>query len=151
VVLRDQHANLSLRTQAAQRTAAAYAGQRSIVAGIKASGGTAVMQLVAPSAVAAHVSAAEVSRLRRDPAVAEIVRDVPLDMQQPGSGSATSPLTSAAAAPRRSTRAKAATCPFNPPGRPTRCKSLRRSPISMPLTAIPALPAWRTRSPPARA
>jgi hypothetical protein len=114
VVLKDQHANLNLRTQAAQRTAAAFADQRSIVSSIKASGGTGVTQLVAPNAVAAHVSAAEVSRLRRDPAVAEIVPDVSVDMQPPGSG--LSPLTSAAAAPRRSAAAKPTTCPFNPAG-----------------------------------
>ena len=51
VVLTAQHANLNLRTQAAQRTAAAHAGQASIVSSIKASGGTGVTQLVAPSAV----------------------------------------------------------------------------------------------------
>ena len=73
VVLKDQHANLNLRTQGAQRTAAAHSDQASIVSSIKAGGGTEVIQLVAPSAVAAHVPAAEVSRLRRDPAVAEIV------------------------------------------------------------------------------
>ena len=114
VVLKDQHANLNLRTRAAQRTAAAHADQRPIVSSIKASGGTEVTQLVAPSAVAAHVPAAEVSRLRRDPAVAEIVPDVSVHMQPPGS--ALSPLSSAVAAPRRSTAAKAATCPFNPAG-----------------------------------
>jgi hypothetical protein len=62
VVLKDRHANLNPRTQAAQRTAAAHADQRSIVSSIKASGGTEVTRLVAPNAVAAHVSAAEVSR-----------------------------------------------------------------------------------------
>jgi hypothetical protein len=113
-MLKDQHANLSLRTQAARRTAAAHAGQRSIVSSIEASGGTEVAQLVAPSAVAAHVSAAEVSRLRRDPAVAEIVPDMPVHMQPPGS--ALSPLTSAVPAPRRSAATHAATCPFNPAG-----------------------------------
>jgi Subtilase family len=114
VVLKDRHANLNLRTQAAQRTAAAHADQRSIVSGIKASGGTEVTQLVAPNAVAAHVSAAEVSRLRRDPAVAEIVPDVPVHMQPPGS--APSPLTRAVAPPRRSASSQATACPFNPAG-----------------------------------
>ncbi len=114
VVLKDQHDNLNLRTQAAQRTAAAHADQRSIVSSIKASGGTEVTQLVAPDAVAAHVSAAEVSRLRRDPAVAEIVPDVSVHMQPPGS--APSPLRSAVAVPRRSASAQATSCPFNPAG-----------------------------------
>jgi hypothetical protein len=114
VVLRDQHTSLNLRTQAAKRTAAAHADQRSIVASIKASGGTGVLRLVAPSAVAAHVPAAEVSRLRRNPAVAGIVPDVPVHMQPPGSAPA--PLTSAVPVPRRSAAAKAAPCPFNPAG-----------------------------------
>jgi hypothetical protein len=114
VVLKDQHTNLNLRTQAAQRTAAAHADQRPIVSSLEASGGTEVTQLVAPNAVAAHVSAAEVSQLRRDSAVAEIVPDVPVQMQPPGS--ALSPLTSAAAAPRRSAAARATSCPFNPAG-----------------------------------
>jgi hypothetical protein len=114
VVLKDQHANLNLRTQAAQRTAAADADQRPIVSSIKASGGTEVTRLVAPNAVAAHVSAAEVSRLRHDPAVAEIVPDVPVVMQPPGSAPA--PLTSAVAVPRRSTSSGTVTCPFNPAG-----------------------------------
>jgi hypothetical protein len=114
VVLKDQHANLNLRTQAAQRTAAVQADQGPIVSSIKASGGTEVTQLVAPSAVAAHVSAAEVTRLRGDPAVAEIVPDVPVDMQPPGS--APSPVTNSVAAPRAATSIQATTCPFNPAG-----------------------------------
>lgn len=115
VVLKDQHTSLNLRTQAARRTAAAHADQRSIVSSIKASGGTEVTQLVAPSAVAARVPAAEVSRLSRDPAVAEIVPDVPVRMQPPGSAPA--PLRTAAPAARRSAAGRAATCPFNPAGR----------------------------------
>jgi hypothetical protein len=111
VVLKTQHAGLNLRTQAAQRTADTRADQAPIVSGIKASGGTDVTRLVAPSAVAAHVSAAEVSRLRRDPAVAEIVPDISVQMQPPGAAS--SPATSAVA-PRRSAASQAASCPFNP-------------------------------------
>jgi Subtilase family len=116
VVLKDQHNNLNLRTQGARRTALADADQRSIVSAIRAGGGTDVTQLVAPSAVAAHMPAAEVGRLRRDPAVAEIVPDVLVQMQPPGS--AASPVTSAVAAPRRPKTAttSATTCPFNPYG-----------------------------------
>jgi hypothetical protein len=114
VVLKQQHDDLNLRTQGAQRTAAAQADQGSIVSSIKASGGTDVTQLVAPSAVAAHVSAAEVGRLRHDPAVAEIVPDVSVQMQPPGS--ALTALTAAGAAPRRSTSSQATTCPFNRAG-----------------------------------
>ncbi len=112
MVLKDQHANLNLRTQAAKRTAAAQAGQDPIVASIKASGGTGVTRLVAPSAVAAHVSAAEVSRLRRNPAVAEIVPDVSVGVQPPGA--APSSLTNAMPVPRRSTAAKGGHLPVQP-------------------------------------
>src|SRR5579875_1203638 len=122
VVLKDQHSNLNLSTQAAQRRAAARADQAPVLSSIKASGGTDVTQLVAPNAVAAHVSAAEVARLRRDPAVAEIVPDALVQMQPPGP--AANPLGGAAPVPRQVTTTKApalaATCPFNPadPGQP---------------------------------
>jgi hypothetical protein len=116
VVLRKQHASLNLRTQATQRTAAAHADQRSIVSSIKASGGTEVTQLVAPNAVAAHVTAAEVGRLSHDPAVAEIVPDVPVRMQPPGSAQAPLTNTNTAPAPRRPAAATATKCPFNPAG-----------------------------------
>jgi len=98
VVLKDQHSNLNLRTQAQQRAAAAHADQAPVVASMKANGGTGVTQLVAPNAVAAQVSAAEVSQLRTNPAVAEIVPDVQLDNLTAG--------TPAVADPR--------VCPANP-------------------------------------
>jgi len=78
VVLKNQHSDLNLRTQAQQRTAAAHADQASVVASMKANGGTSVTQLTAPNAVAARLSATEVTQLRADPAVAEIVPDVQL-------------------------------------------------------------------------
>ena len=116
MVLKAQHATLSLRTQSAQRIAAAHADQAPIVSSIRATGGTGVTQLVAPSAVAAHVSAGEVARLRRDPAVAEIVPDLRVRVDPPGA--AASPAAAAAAVPGRSashaSRAQATTCPFNP-------------------------------------
>lgn len=80
VVLSDQHKDLSLTSQGSARTSAAHADQRSIVSDIKANGGTGVRQLVSVNAVAAHVSAAEVERLRRDPAVAEILPDEKITM-----------------------------------------------------------------------
>lgn len=79
VVLKNQHADLNLRTQAQQRAAAAHSDQAPVVASMTANGGTGVTQLVAPNAVAAQLSGAEVTRLRADPAVAEIVPDVQLD------------------------------------------------------------------------
>ena len=78
VVLKNQHSDLNLRTQAQQRTAAAHADQAPIVASMKAAGGTGLSQLTAPNAVAAQLSASEVSQLRTNPAVAEIVPDVQL-------------------------------------------------------------------------
>lgn len=84
VVLADQHANLKLKAQGAARTSATRSDQRSIVADIKANGGTAIRQLVSVNAVAAHVSAAEVSRLRGNPAVAKILPDTTITLD-PGS------------------------------------------------------------------
>jgi len=75
VWLKDQHANLNLRTQSQQRIAAAHADQASLVADITAHGGTNVRQLVSVNAVAADLSADEVQRLRTDAAVMQIVPD----------------------------------------------------------------------------
>jgi hypothetical protein len=82
VVLREQHANLKLRSQGSQRTATTRSDQSSLVADIKAHGGTDVTQLVAVNAIAAHVSAAEVDRIQRNPAVREVVPDLPLQLPQ---------------------------------------------------------------------
>src|ERR1700733_2648215 len=73
VVLKQQQAGMNLRTQARQRIGAAHADQAPIVASIRSHGGTGVAQLTAPDAVAATMPAAEVSQLRDNPAVAEIV------------------------------------------------------------------------------
>ncbi len=78
VVLADQHGDLTLKSQGVARTSATRSDQRSIVADIKSGGGTDIRQLVSVNAVAAHLSAAEVDRLRGDPAVAEIVPDATL-------------------------------------------------------------------------
>jgi hypothetical protein len=112
VVLKSQHNNLNLRNQATQRTAAAHADQASIVSSIKASGGTGITQAVAPSIVAARISAAEVSQLRRDSAVAQIVPDMLVQMQPPGSASA-APTASDVKVARRT---QDTSCPFNPFG-----------------------------------
>ncbi len=109
VVLRDQHAGLSLR--AARRRAQARADQAGIVASIRASHGTGLLQLTAPSAVAATVSAAEVSRLRRDPAVARIIPD-PRILVAPAAPAPERLVKKVAVARRAGSR----TCPFNPAG-----------------------------------
>lgn len=81
IVLKNQHPDINLKAQGAQRTTATRSDQRSLVSGIKADGGTAVTQLVSVNAIAAQVSAAEVDRLRTDPAVSEVVPDEPIDVQ----------------------------------------------------------------------
>jgi hypothetical protein len=57
VVLKDRHADITLKAEGAQRTATTRSDQRSIVSDIYANGGTDVTQLVSVNAVAAHLSA----------------------------------------------------------------------------------------------
>jgi hypothetical protein len=75
VVLKEQHSDIMLKAQGAQRTATTRSDQQSIVSDIRANGGTDVTQLVSVNAVAAHISAAEVDRLRGNPAVSRVVPD----------------------------------------------------------------------------
>jgi hypothetical protein len=82
VVLKQQQAGMNLRTQAERRIAAARADQAPIVAAIRSHGGTGVTQLTAPDAIAANVPAAEVAKLRDNPAVAEIVPDAMIRVAQ---------------------------------------------------------------------
>jgi hypothetical protein len=112
VVLKDQFASMNLRTQAGQRIGAAHSVQAPIVADITSHGGTDVTQLVAPDAVAARLSAAEVGRLRSDPSVAEIVPDVPVTIL----GSSSPAAAPAAPAPAVARSAPLTRCPFNPAG-----------------------------------
>jgi hypothetical protein len=118
VVLRDQHSGLNLRTQGPARRAAAFAGQAPLVADIRAHGGTGVAQLVSVNAIAATVSADEVARLRADSAVAQIVPDIAVPMDQ-GTGTAAA-VAAAASAPAAATPGKPASCPTIPgePGKP---------------------------------
>jgi hypothetical protein len=80
IILKNQHDNLKLRSQGAARRSAAKADQASIVSSIKASGGSGVTQLVSLNAVAATVSANEVTSLRKDPAVAQVVPDATIQV-----------------------------------------------------------------------
>jgi hypothetical protein len=111
VVLKDQHSGLNLRTQATQRAAAAHADQASIVASMEANGGTNLTQLTAPNAVAARLPASEVASLRSDPAVAEIVPDIPLTNLAAGAPATGGGLRQAA---RPQEPANQAVCPANP-------------------------------------
>jgi hypothetical protein len=81
VVLKAQHANLRLRARGAARVAATKSDQRPIIAAIKATGGTHIFRLVSVNAIAARISKAEVRKLRRDPAVKEIVPDLEVAVQ----------------------------------------------------------------------
>jgi hypothetical protein len=111
VVLKSQPAGLNLRTQGQTLRADALSDQAPIVSSIRASHGTGLLALTDPSAVAATLSAAEVARLRSNPAVAEVIPDpriqvapaVPLPVPR-------------AANVLRASAPKPGTCPFNPAG-----------------------------------
>src|SRR5579875_1435266 len=118
VVLKAQAPGLNLRTQASQRRAAARSSQAPVTSDITAHGGTGVQSLVAPDAVAALVPASEVSRLRSNPAVAEIVPDTPLPTQQgqdPTGAAVAGSAPARTAASARQGQSKTS-CPFNPAG-----------------------------------
>ena len=82
VMLKHQQNGMNLRTQTSQYMAAVHTEQAPVVASIDSAGGTDVSQLAAPDAVAANVSADEVSNLRADPSVAEVIPDVSINTQQ---------------------------------------------------------------------
>ena len=115
VVLKSQHAGLNLRTQAGTLKADALSEQASIVSSIRSSGGTGVLQVTEPSSVAATLSASEVSALRGNPAVAEVIPDPKIQVAP------ASPLP----VPRvthvlKTSNSGPDACPFNPagPGKP---------------------------------
>ena len=79
VVLKQQYGTLKAnKHQGAARTTATLKSQAGVIADIKAHGGSDVRSLVSVNAVAANLSAAEVSRLRQNSAVAVIQRDLPV-------------------------------------------------------------------------
>ncbi len=109
VVLKTQPTRMNMRTQGPKLKADAASDQASVVASIRASHGTDVLQLTDPSAVAATLSAAEVSALRGSPAVAEVIPDPRIQV---------APAT-ALPVPRVANVARnsgSSTCPFNPAG-----------------------------------
>ena len=91
VVLKQQQAGMNLRTQTSRYMAAVHTEQAPVVASIDSAGGTGVSQLAAPDAVAANVSADEVSNLRADPSVAEIIPDSSIQTRQVHTESAPPP------------------------------------------------------------
>jgi len=80
VILKNQHGDLKLKAQGTARRAATKADQASIVSSIKASGGSRVTQLVSLNAVAATLSSSEVTALRKDPAVSQVVPDATIQV-----------------------------------------------------------------------
>ena len=70
MVLADQHSNLLMIARGRARVTAARLTQNPVVS-IRQSGGTGITRLVSVDAVAAKISAAEVAKLRRSPAVKE--------------------------------------------------------------------------------
>ncbi|HZS24217.1 MAG TPA: PxKF domain-containing protein [Gaiellaceae bacterium] len=91
VWFKNQHSNFNLRTQFAQRRAAADADQAPVISDMRSNGGSDVQQLVSVNAVAADLSAAEVQRLARNPNVEQIVPDSEVDVGEIlGSSPATS-------------------------------------------------------------
>src|ERR1700733_14752045 len=69
---KTHHSNMNERTQARALKSATESNQASVVAAIKAAGGTNVLQLTEPDAVAATLSAPAVASLRINPAVAKV-------------------------------------------------------------------------------
>jgi hypothetical protein len=116
VVLKNQYSGLNLRAQASERAADAHSAQAPVTADIRSHGGTGITRLVAPDAIAAHLSATEVSRLRADPAVAEIVPDVRLTVVSAPAAKAGTAAGTAAASAAGTATATSASCPFNPAG-----------------------------------
>ncbi len=123
VLLKNQHAKINLRTHAKKRKAKVRADQAPITSSIKSSGGTHITHLVAPNAVAAHVSAAEVAKLRHNSSVAKIVPDAKVHMNPPRSAqtshSRPAPHKGTKPAPKKPAKPspqKTTTCPFNPAG-----------------------------------
>jgi Subtilase family len=130
VVLKQQQAGMNLRSQASERIAAAHADQAPVVTSIKSNGGTRVTQLAAPDAIAATVPAAEVTRLRDNPAVSEIVPDAMIQVgqvhteavppasgvrvAQPARGGQPGRLRPAASIPPLATHVVPTTCPAKP-------------------------------------
>ena len=79
ITLRQQFPQLKVKQQGAKRASATRSSQHGIVANIAAHGGSHVRRLVSVNAVSATMSAAEVARLKLNPAVASIQRDSIVD------------------------------------------------------------------------
>jgi hypothetical protein len=81
IILRNQLKSLKVEHNHI-RTAATLSSQQSITSSLKAHGATGIRHLVSVNAIAAKVSGAEVARLRTNPAVAMVQRDLPVVQPQ---------------------------------------------------------------------
>ena len=83
VTLRDQFHGLAITAHGNARANTTHASQRGVVDTIRSHGGRDVLRLTSVNAVAARVSEAEIQRLRADPDVASISRDMPMHLPAP--------------------------------------------------------------------
>jgi hypothetical protein len=111
VVLKSQHTGLNMRTQAGTLRSDAQSSQASVVSSIQASHGTGLLQVTDPSSVAATVSPAEVTTLRANPSVAEVIPDPKIQVG-PEAPVSTPRVSNVA----KDGNANSSTCPFNPAG-----------------------------------
>ncbi|MGW3119726.1 S8 family peptidase [Streptomyces sp. NPDC001107] len=110
VLLRDQHPDLSPRTNAARRDKAVAQDQAPILSLLKDGGATRVRKLSLVNAVAATLKPSEISRIRADRQVAAVVPDLPLPL--PRQHTATTGTATAAAGSSSGTTPAA--CPKDP-------------------------------------
>ena len=109
-VLKAQHSSMNERTQAHALKTATESNQASVVAAIKAAGGTNVLQLTEPNAVAATLSASAVASLRANPAVARVIPDPQITIA-PADATTQPPVVPS---PNQNGKTGTGRCPFNP-------------------------------------
>jgi hypothetical protein len=104
VLLKDQPAQAAVGTAGARtRSAAVSASQASLVAELAQVSATGVKQFTLVNSVAATVSPLEKARLARDPAVAAVIPDATVTIQDPAKGAAVGTAPASAAVAARST------------------------------------------------
>jgi hypothetical protein len=91
IMLKQQFPQLRIKARNTQRGTATHSSQQTVVSDVTTHGGTGVLRLVSVNAVAANVSAAEVTRLRANPAVASILPDSQVRALPPAGQPAVSP------------------------------------------------------------
>ncbi|MFI9170822.1 S8 family peptidase [Streptomyces lincolnensis] len=107
VLLRDQHPQLSPRTQTARREKAVAGDQKPVLSLLKDSGATHVTRMSLLNAVAATLKPSAISRVRADGQVAAVVPDLPI--RRPPH-----PRAAATGAPSSRAATTAPACPKDP-------------------------------------